>query len=288
MIRALVIGGAGFVGRYVVRALLERGCEVAVGVRDTTDRGMPEGVHRFDTSDRDFTKTLAWPTPDVVVDLAAMTQEDATAAGQAFAGKTGRFVAVSSGDVYLAYGRFIGTEPGEPLPVPLTEDSALRTLLFPYRASARSEGDPLFRYEKILVEREILGRTGLDGAIIRLAKVYGPERNADFATVHKFGDRPEWRWTHVYVENAAAAIALVALHPALPRPIYNVGERETPTVVERLRDLPASSIVAEAPGAFDFRQDLAIDSGAIRSDLGFADPVSYAEGLRRTLAAGVG
>jgi nucleoside-diphosphate-sugar epimerase len=288
LIRAFVIGGAGFVGRHLVRALLERGCEVTVGVRNIDPTGLPESVRLLDTKDRHFEEPLARALPDVVVDLAAMTQQDAAAAAAAaaFAGKTGRFVAVSSGDVYLAYGRFIGTEPGEPQPVPLTENSALRTLLFPYRASARSDSDPLFRYEKILVEREVLGRRDLNGAIVRLAKVYGPERNADFATVHKFGDRPAWRWTHVYVENAAAAIALLALHPAPPRLIYNVGELNTPTVAERLRDLPASTIPPDHSRDFDFRQNLAIDSGAIRSDLGFAEPVTYAEGLQRTLAAG--
>jgi nucleoside-diphosphate-sugar epimerase len=286
MTHVLVIGGAGFVGRYLVRALLDRGCEVTVDARGRDVEGLPKGVRRLDTSQRHFEHAQAPPRPDVVVDLAAMTQQDAASAASAFAGKTSRFVAVSSGDVYLAYGRFIGTEPGAPEPVPLTEESALRTRLFPYRGSARSESDPLFGYEKILVEREALGRHGLDGAIVRLAKVYGPERNADFATVHKFADRPEWRWTHVYVENAAAAIASVALHPALPRPIYNVGERDTPTVAERLRDLPASSMRPDHPAEFDFRQHLVIDSGAIRAELGFVEPVSYAEGLRRTLAAG--
>ena len=237
-----------------------------------------------DTADRDFAAVLAPPLPDVVVDLAAMNREDAALSAAAFEGKAGRFVAVSSGDVYLAYGRFIGLEPGEPQPVPLGEDAELRHILFPYRGSARSTDDPLFRYEKILVEREVLGRPRLNGAAVRLAKVYGPERNADFVTVHNFANRPEWRWTHVYVENAAAAIAHVALHPALGQVVYNVGERDTPTVAERLRNLPTSAIRPGPQGAYDFRQHLVFDSRAIRADLGFVEPVTYAEGLRRTLA----
>ena len=59
-------------------------------------------------------------------------------------------------------------------------------MLFPYRAAAASPADPLFDYDKIPVERTLLGRPGLDAAIVRLAKIYGPEKNADFATVHFF------------------------------------------------------------------------------------------------------
>ena len=266
MIRVLVIGGRGFVGAYVVRALRERGCQVAVSGRG--DPLLP----------------LAAAEPGVVVHLGAMNAEDARNAAAAFAGRTGRLVAASSGDVYLAYGRFTGFEPGPPVAVPLTEEADLRTRLFPYRARAASEGDPLFSYEKILVERELLGRTGLEAAIIRLPKVYGPERNADFATVHAYADQPHWRWTHGYVENVASALALVALHPALPRRIYNVGEEATPSVAERLRRLPPSAIPPSADPAFDFRQDMVMDSSAIRTELGYREEVDYREGLRRTLA----
>lgn len=204
----------------------------------------------------DSLQALAAAEPDIFLHIGAMNSEDARSAASAFAGRTRRLVAASSGDVYLAYGRFTGLEPGPPVPVPLSEEAEMRRRLFPYRSKAALVADPLFSYEKILVERELLGCAGLDAAIVRLPKVYGPERNADFATVHAYADRPHWRWTHGYVENVAAALALVALHPALPARIYNVGEDVTPTVAERLRHLPASPIQPSANRAFEFRQDL--------------------------------
>ena len=278
MIRAVVIGGAGFIGFYVVRALAERGCAVAVVTREDKPAALPAGASHLA-----FAEVAAPPFPDLVVHMAAMNAEDARRAADAFEGKAGRLVAASSGDVYLAYGRFTGLEPGPPVPVPLTEESALRAALFPYRAAAASEADPLFRYDKIPVERALLDRPRLEAAIVRLPKVYGPEKNADLATLYAYADRPHWRWTHLYVENVAAAIALVGLHPSLPRRIYNVGEEVTPTVAERLRDLPPSPIRPGGDAGFDFRQDLWLDTGAIRADLGFVEPVPYAEGLRRTL-----
>ena len=281
MMRAVVIGGAGFIGAYVVRALAERGCAVAVVARGDAPVRLPAGVRQLS-----FAEAAAAPFPDLVVHMAAMSEPDAQRAADAFEGKAGRLVAASSGDVYLAYGRFTGLEPGPPVPVPLSEEAPLRTRLFPYRASATSEADPLFHYEKILVERALLGRSRLNAAIVRLPKVYGPEKNADFATVHAYADRPDWRWTHGYVGNAAAAIALLGLHRSLPRPIYNVGEAYTPTVAERLRDLLPSPIPPSRDSRFDFRQDLWLDTSAIRADFGFVEPVSYAEGLRRTLPGG--
>ncbi len=48
---------------------------------------------------------------------------------EAFRGVARRVVAISSQDVYLAYGRLTGLEPGLAEPVPLTEHSPLRTRL---------------------------------------------------------------------------------------------------------------------------------------------------------------
>jgi hypothetical protein len=46
--------------------------------------------------------------PDVVILTVAMGAVDAGAAVKAFAGRAGRTVLLSSGDVYRAYGRLLG------------------------------------------------------------------------------------------------------------------------------------------------------------------------------------
>jgi nucleoside-diphosphate-sugar epimerase len=119
--------------------------------------------------------------------------------------------------------------------------------------------------------------------VVRLPKVYGPGENADLGTVHQFRHQPQWRWTHGYVENVAAAIVLAATHPAAGGQIYNVGEEHTPTVGDRLKDLPPSSIASATSMLANFEQDLVYDTSRIRDELGYREPVSYNEGLRRTL-----
>lgn len=127
-----------------------------------------------------------------------------------------------------------------------------------------------------------MGEPALDGVVLRLPKVYERAENADLATVHGFRHHPQWRWTHGYVENVAAAIVTAALDPRAAKHIYNVGERHTPTVAERLKGLPPSPIpVSSMPAQFE--QDIVYDTERIRQELGYEEVVSYQDGLRRTL-----
>ena len=191
---------------------------------------------------------------------------------------------LSSGEVYRAYGRFTGLEPGPVGQGLLTEDSPLRTVLYPYRAAAASLGDPAYGYEKILVEHEFLRTGTVPATVLRLPKVYGAERNSDLQTVYAYRNYPNWRWTHGYVENVAGAIVLASLHPGAAGRVYNVGEAFTPTVAERLSSLPASPIQPLTDEAHNFEQDIAYDTSRIRNELNYEEPVGYAEGIRRTLA----
>jgi hypothetical protein len=61
-----------------------------------------------------------------------------------------------------------------------------------------------------------------------------------------------------------------------------VGEKDTPTVAGRLAELPVSTIPPAADG-FNPAQNMAYDTSRIRNELGYAEPVEYQEGLRRTL-----
>ncbi len=77
---------------------------------------------------------------------------------------------------------------------------------------------------------------------------------------------------------------LAALHPAAPGHIYNVGEEHTASVGERLRTMPPSPIRPDLSSSFDFAQDLVYDTRAIRTELGYAETITWEEGLARTLA----
>lgn len=286
----VVIGGTRFIGAEVVRRLRTHGHAVTVYHRGSHEPDLPSGV-RHVHSDKagipvlEFSRELLDPKPEVVIHMVAMGEADARAAAEFFRGRARRMIVPSSGDVYLAYGRFTGLEPGEVEPVPLNEDSALRSVLYPYRSKASSAQALESFYEKILVEQVVLGDQGIGGTILRLPKVYGPGENDDFATVYGFRNHPHWRWTHGYVENVAAAIVLAALDRRADGEIYNVGEEHTPTVEERLRDLPACELPPDDHTEFDFGQDIVYDTSKIRSQLGYREPVGYKVGIQRTVTA---
>lgn len=288
--RVLMVGGTGFIGSYVARELCGFGHEVTVFHRGQHESTLPSEIRHYRSEQAampvlDFPQDLLRAEFEIVIHMIAMGELDARAAMQAFAGRAERMATMSSGDVYQAYGRFTGLEPGQVEAGLLTEDSPLRKTLYPYRTQAKSS-EELSYYEKILVERELLGHAQLPGTILRLPKVYGPGGNANLATVYGYRDWPSWRWTHGYVENVAAAIVLAALHPAAAGRVYNVGEAYTPTMAERLQSLPPSALPTAQPDGYDFRHDIAYDTTRIRQELGYAERVSYEEGLKRTLEVG--
>src|SRR5262249_34733410 len=147
-------------------------------------------------------------------------EADALGFVRTFRGLARRTVVISSADVYRAYGRFLGIESGPVEPTPLTEDSPLRTALFPYRSQASGTGDFLYHYDKIPVERVVMGEPDLPGTVLRLPMVHGPgdaqHRTASYLKRMDNG-RPaivldegmaRWKCPRGYVEDVAAAIAL--------------------------------------------------------------------------------
>ena len=289
--RVLVIGGTGFIGAHIVRQIASHEHAVAVYHRGLTQAVLPDQVERI-TDSRSVIPIQYFPTesfefkPDVVILTMAMGAVDASAAVEAFAGRAGRIVLLSSGDVYRAYGRFTGIEAAPIQKGLLTEDAPLRSVLFPYRHKASSPEALEYWYEKILAERAVLNAPDLPGTVVRLPKVYGPGGNADLATVYRYSHHPDWRWTHGFVENVAAAVELAAIHPAAGGRVYNVGEAYTPTIGERLAWLPLSAVEPDLSSQFDFTQDIAYDTSRMRIELGYCEIVPEKEGILRTLRSG--
>jgi nucleoside-diphosphate-sugar epimerase len=314
--RILVLGGTRFIGPDVVRRLDATGHRVTIFHRGQTEADLPPGVaHLHGDRQRlaghaDEFRRLA---PEVVLDMLPLGEGDAQAVVRAFRGIARRAVAVSSADVYRAYGRLIGTEPGPPDPVPLAEDAPLREKLYPYRGeTARAADDPARRmddYDKILVERTVLGNPDLPGTILRLPMVYGPRdgQHRLFPYLKRMDDgRPaiilgeglaRWRAGRGYAEDIAVAIALATVDDRAAGRIYNVGEADALPEADWVRAvgraagwtgevaiLPPDRLPAHLQAKGDPAQSLVADTARIRRELGYAEAVSRDEALRRTIA----
>ncbi len=177
--RILIIGGTRFMGPVVVRLLRERGHEITVFHRGQSHVELPEGVQELIGDRRPLTahtEKLRDVLPEVVLDMIPVIEQDAIDVMQTFRGGARRVVAISSQDVYRAFGRVNGKESVPVEPPPITEDSPLRENLYPYRANPlRDADDPqkwMDDYDKILVERVVMGDPELPGTVLRLPMVY--------------------------------------------------------------------------------------------------------------------
>jgi hypothetical protein len=118
--RVLVLGGTYFIGPHVVRRLTDGGYDVTVFHRGQHESDLTASARHVhgDFADFDrFVPDLRALRPDVVLDMVPFRAEHGRRV-HTFTGVARRAVALSSADVYRAYGRLWRTEPGEPDPVP--------------------------------------------------------------------------------------------------------------------------------------------------------------------------
>uniref|UniRef100_Q01Y05 NAD-dependent epimerase/dehydratase n=1 Tax=Solibacter usitatus (strain Ellin6076) TaxID=234267 RepID=Q01Y05_SOLUE len=309
--RILVIGGTGFIGPHLVRGLTRMGHTVAVLHRGKARPDLPV-EHIF--ADRRDLATLR-PKADIVIDLILSSGAQAAALMVAFRGIASRVVAASSMDVYRACGVFHGSEDGPLEPVPLTEESSLRTKLHTYPPAQITTLRRLFgwlddEYDKIPVERAVLSDGELPGTVLRLPMIYGPgDRLRRFQPVLKRIDNgrrvilleegfAQWRSPRGYVENVAAAIALAAVSEQAAGRIYNVAETPAFSELDWARKialatgwggnfvtLPKERMPAHLLQPGNSAQHWQADSSRIRQELGYQEPVTLEEALYRTIAS---
>jgi nucleoside-diphosphate-sugar epimerase len=94
--RALVIGGAGFVGTAACKELMRRGVETIASGRKERPYGTFTSYIAFDRSDEEqLRKALDTVRPDVLLDLACFRPAEVSAVARNFKGE--RYVFVSSG-----------------------------------------------------------------------------------------------------------------------------------------------------------------------------------------------
>jgi hypothetical protein len=133
--KILVLGGTGFIGQHAVKLLMAAGHEVAVFHRGQTPGRMPDGTHRMQGNYRRIAAHAAELqsfSPEVVVDMIPITEQNAHGVTAVFRGVARRIVAISSQEVYRAWGVVHGVEAAPADPV-LNEEAPLRQSLYLYR-----------------------------------------------------------------------------------------------------------------------------------------------------------
>ena len=303
--KVLVIGGTSFIGPYVIKHLVNMGHKVNVFHRGKTEADLPSEVehilgnrknlHNFKDKFKEF-------NPDIVLDMFPINEQDAKDIVDCFKSITKRIVAISSQDVYLAYGKFIEIEDCPIQQMPLTEESPLRKKLYPYKGKFERYDD----YDKILIEQVIMNEPNLSGTILRLPMVYGPGdyQHRFFEYIKHIEDkRPfilldesfaKWKTTFGYVENVAYAIALAISNEQAANHIYNIGYYEHFTTLEWVEKIGKimnwdGKIVIAPKGHISIEgcnpeQHLFTDTSLIRKELDYKEQIPLNETIKNTIA----
>jgi nucleoside-diphosphate-sugar epimerase len=316
-LRILVIGGSGFIGPFVIERLSRDEHQVAVFHRGNSRVELPASVQRI-SGDRnrlaEYRRSFERFAPEIVVDMILSSGSQARELMETFEGITRRVVALSSMDVYRACGVLHGLEPGPVEAVPLKEDSPLRTKLQTYPPQQIRMLQKVFGwlnedYDKIPVEREVLGHSNLPATVLRLSMVYGPRDplNRLLPIVKRIHDgrkailfsagMAQWRGPRGYVDNVAAAIASAATSERAAGGVYNVAEPDAFTELEWARKVASVAgwngefvVVSDERAPAHLRpppgnpaQHWAADTTRIRRCLGYREPIGYEEAIRRTI-----
>ncbi|MBU6329195.1 MAG: GDP-mannose 4,6-dehydratase [Acidobacteria bacterium] len=300
--RAIVTGGAGFIGSTLVDRLLADGHEVAVidnlasgnldNLRGAREHGEAFSFHELDVRSPDLPATFATIAPEVVFHLAAQADVRVSVARPLFDAEVnviGGLNVIESGR--LAGARKVvvassgGTIYGEPAPEALPVDEQHpQHPVSPYGVAKKVTDDYLFALGAL---------HGLEHASMALANVYGPRQDphgeagvvAIFAgrllagepcTV--FGDGAQTR-DFVYVDDVVDAFCRAA---AAGSGVYNIGTGVETSVNELYAAMAAAAGVdapaVHAPARVGELSRSALDPGRARRELGWAPSTSLTDG----------
>ena len=313
--KILLIGGSGFIGQFVAQQLQQSGHHVAIFHRGKT--AAPQGTEGI-FGDRQFLQDhqpeFRRQKFDVVVDFVLSSGRQAQQLMDTFRGIAGRAVALSSMDVYRAWGVFYKTEQCGLQELPLTENSELRTSTITYPPEVLKRAQTIYgwmdaEYDKVPVEQAVLGDPKLPGTILRLPMIYGPgdplhrfhpvlKRIDDGRKQIIFADDvAPLRTPRGYVENVAAAVALAATSQQAVGRVYNVCEAESFGELDWARQivaavgwqgefvvLPHDRTPKHLLWPANTAQHVVASSERIRKELDHRELVPREETIRRTIA----
>lgn len=237
--RVLLVGGAGFLGGHIGRAFLEAGHEVSVISRG--QRPIPPGVTHLQADRTDparLGRLLEGQRFDFTVDLTAYDAADVERLLLIPYAALGRYVLISTGQVYL-----VTQNP----PVPAAEEDSERPLKPEPEPGTNEHANWVYGMGKRRAEGALLALREMHGVrsvILRLPIVQGEadgslrlwaylERMLDGGPIvlPAGGTRPV---RHVYAGDVAAAIVRLAGLPPPRFRVYNLAQPETVTLREFL------------------------------------------------------
>jgi UDP-glucose 4-epimerase len=294
-VRALVTGGAGFIGSNLVDALIERGD--SVDVVDNLSSGKRENVNeRAQLHVRDIREPLedlfAELHPDVCFHLAAQADVRVSVERPDFDAEVNVIGTVhvleaarlaGARVVFSSTGGAIYGECDEP-----ADETSERQPLAPYGTAKLAGEEYLLTYQRL---------HGMANVALRFGNVFGPRQDPhgeagvvaiflgrlrDGESCHIFGDGKQER-DYVFVGDVVAAALKAA---EVEGGIFNVGTGRATSVLELYdlcRKVAGSDLEAEyAPARTGELKRSVLDIGKAVSELGWRPATSLEEGLRRT------
>jgi UDP-glucose 4-epimerase len=310
--RALVTGGAGFIGSHLVDALIDRGDDVLVlddlssGRRENLSGAMQRraALEELDVSDTQALAAAALRfSPDAVFHLAAQIDVRKSMADPGFDARLNVLGTVNALEAAAGAGAesFVFTSTGGAI----YGEGAERPDEVPFAESAPCEPFSVYGQSKLAAEGyvELYRRTrGLSAATLRLGNVYGPRQDpaleagvvAIFCGLARDGGRPtvfgDGRQTRDYIYVGDVVAAILAAQAGDPTGPLNVGTGVETSVIE------LADVIGSLTGRDDFEPELAdarpgevertaLDPSAAEKQLGWRPEHSLRDGLAKTLEA---
>lgn len=295
--RALVVGGTGPTGPFIVNGLLARGYDVAIFHRGTHEiPEIPPCVEHIH-GDPHFRETIDEALRGRSFDLVVATYGRLRHVAEALAGKIGRLIAVGGVAVYRGFAEPERMLPAG-MPVPAREDAQLVV----------DEHESRFCRLLTLTEKAVM-RAHPRATIFRYPYVYGPYQLVprEWCVMRRILDKrpfiivPDGGLTlasHGYAANLAHAVLLAIDQPkASQGQTYNCGDEQTLTLRQTIEVIAAA--MTSSIEIVNFPDEVAFPARALRlrehsyhwmtdisklkSELGYRDLLPVQEALPKTV-----